>query len=343
MAQGFLDERRKKKKKLEEKKKLTIEGERTPEEREEIRETKTIPERAAQFQEEKRRQEAADPLLTAPSSAIKGGTVELPDGRVFSGLSTKEVGEIQQREGIGNQILQPKLDNKETLQFMQQQKEQERKQVGFEALAEDAQAKVDKLQNLAKAGIIPFSAVHGFINSNLADFGFDVQTDEEIFASTQRLSEDKLGRLPFVALGALTTTGITLPGVGKISLATLFGRRSELSALRGDASLQRETSESILRHARDSQDYDSAIQNYETLIEANRFKHSEIHRLLKSDPNSVAAGVTDAVSMNRDQNRLIGDLGVLERAKLTGDQSELNRLLLSLDLVAAAKAQQDQN
>jgi hypothetical protein len=68
-------------KKKKKKKPQTIEGERTPEEREEIKETKTIAERAAQFQEEKRRQEAADPLLLLPSSGIEGGVTATPTGR----------------------------------------------------------------------------------------------------------------------------------------------------------------------------------------------------------------------------------------------------------------------
>lgn len=317
--------------------KQTIEGQRTPEERETLKATKSPTDRITQFQEERKAQEAADPKLNQPSSAIKEGTVELPDGRVFSGLTPQENREIQERENVSNTGLQRTLENKPTLEFAQREEEAQRKEEGFQSVESDV-GEIDRLKNLARAGFIPYRAVLQFANRNLKGrlgMGFS----DEFFERGEKLAiENEKTRAIFATLGAATTKGVPF-GNFKVNLAAFYGRSAELKGLREDAATLRETSEATLRSVRDSQDWDSGIKQYEILIEANRFKHSEIHRVMQDDPNSMAEGITDAADFNRDQNRLISDLGVLQRAKITGDPSELNRLVIALDMAAQQQAQ----
>ena len=254
-------------------------------------------------------------------------------GREFVGLREKALARGASKEEAvalaSRGVTRPQERTVEEAQQSQaalgQQIEEEaaRKQPFVEAVAAESSQEIDRLQNLARAGLIPFKTAINFAGKGL---GFEIteETTEQIAVAPV------LGDI-FAAVGFATTAGVTIGGV-KISAATLFGRQSEISALKTDTSDLREISEATLRSARDSQDYASAIIIYETIIESNRFKHANMQDLLRENPNSVAAGVSDAASMLRDQNRLIGDLGILQRAEITGDPSELNRRVIAIEL-----------
>ena len=257
--------------------------------------------------------------------AIKGGAIPNPNDPTRTVLATdqetaQEIGRIEPSSVI------PSNTQLQQQQQLGEQREQERlsKEPLLNAVLADAQESNDRLTNLAAAGLVGFTEARGFIeNSIRGELGLEPKSDEELRKTAESLAEDPIGRLPFAALGKITTAKI-----GGVSLPSLFDRSTELSDLRGQASDLRETSEATLRSTRDSLDYTSGIQVYETLIEASAFKHSEIQRLLKKDPKSMAAGITDATSQERDLNRLISDLGILQRAQITGDPNELNRRVI---------------
>lgn len=272
-----------------------------------------------------------DTLPTKPTISSAGtgkSTVQFPDGRTLVGIGNKEAKDLidnynQKREiPLDAQTFEQYQQERQVAQqgpALQQQQQQEIQQLKENTIGLTPQRTPEERRALAGLtavsdvlGRLPFNQVFKFAGSKGLNF-----------------DPEKYYKNPVAGLIGNAAQGVLNFGFDNIKISTLFsGYSKNITNLSSDSkALSQSSSEIALSVLNRQADVDEAITNLDTIEEAIRLRYNDANDSLKRSPNDIEEGLDLYDSMFRDLNIVILRRQALERYKLTGDSTELERTL----------------
>lgn len=251
--------------------------------------------------------------------------IELPDGRVFLGLSPDEVREISQREAMKRETPEGSIEykdykeNKRIAQEGQQLAVQQAQETQEIQDLVSLQNQADTMTRLSQAGLILPAKALNWVQEKLFNAGL---TDKKELFSAEEMSQSNF---PFMRGAGVVMGYVQTLDIAGISLSTIFNPASKnVKNLQGDAAELTMASEKVMRNViTRGANIDQSIQTLRILEEGVRIRYADANKSLKESPQDIAEGLDLYDAMSRDLIYIVGARQVLERYKLTGDTSEL--------------------